>query len=201
MTSSLGLFIIHNVIRRNLESCAINAPSVDKSSAAPFLTYARHTLFVTDDQLASVDSIWHPAFTKYDPRFNDQTPVHEGLRSKIERVKKALDAAEEEPDQKALWHAVSDVFRDLHADIDSVYDQEEAMSNELGHKMPIEVVREIAKKQEERRRASVRKYGHLWCAAYLLKSMKPHERAIFPPGLPKMMANGMMRGGGMHYRR
>ena len=116
-------------------------------------------------------------------------------------MKKALDVAEGEPDQESRWHAVSDAFRDLHGDINPIYDKEEAMSNELGHRVPIEVVRELEKKQEQRRKASVKTYGHLWCATYLLKSMKPQERAIFPPGLPKLVANGMMSGGAMHYRR
>lgn len=148
-----------------------------------------------------MDDIWSPAFAKYDTRFNDQTQVHEGLRNKTVSMKKALDAAEGEPDQEFLWHAVSDAFRDLHGEINPIYDKEEAMSNELGHRVPIEAVRELEKKQEQRRKASVKKYGHLWCATYLLRSMKPQERAIFPPGLPKLVASGMMSGGAMHYRR
>lgn len=201
MKSSLGLFIIHNVVRRNLQSCYTNATSVSRSTAAPFLTYARYTIFVTEDQLDSVDTIWFPTFGKYDDRFNAQIQAHEALRSSIASVKKAVDAAEGEPDQESLWQAVSDAFRDLHQQTESTYDKEEALSNGLGHQIPMDVIKELEKQQEQRRRASVKTYGHLWCASYLLKSMNPQERAIFPPGLPKLVANGMMSGGAMHYRR
>ena len=156
---------------------------------------------MTTDQLQSVNEIWYPTFAKYDTRFNNQIEIHEGCRSQIAVAKKALDAAEAEPSEKTLWQAVSDVFRDLHEQMDQTYDAEEAMSNELGHKVPIEVIKELEKQQEERRKASIKTYGHLWCGTYLLKSMKPHERAIFPPGMPKLVVNGLMSGGSMAFRR
>jgi hypothetical protein len=42
-----------------------------------FGTYANYTIFVLEDQLDAVDTIWFLAFAKYDERFHEQIVAHE----------------------------------------------------------------------------------------------------------------------------
>ncbi|KAF2195914.1 hypothetical protein K469DRAFT_546042 [Zopfia rhizophila CBS 207.26] len=195
--SSLGLYAIHNVIRRNLASCAEHAKQVNKSNMAPFLTYANYTLHVLKDQLESVDTIWFPKFATYDQRFTAQIEAHRPIIKEIEELERLLEveAFAESTD------IVSQSFGQLHKWVDSEFDTEEALTNQLGHLVPIGEIQELEKRQEERRLAQVKVYGHLWTAVYLLRGLGPKERAIFPPGIPKVVASGMLTAGALQFRK
>jgi hypothetical protein len=190
------------VVRRNLAACAENAKSVKSSNTATFTTYANHTLWLLGDQLDSEDTIWFPQFAKYDDRFNQQITAHEALKSKADELKALLPSKEKTgssgPFQK---EEISARFQELYDLTNSEYDTEENLSNGLGHRVPIEEIKELEKKQEARRAVSMKANGHLWSVVYLLKSLTPKERQIFPPGIPKAVASGMMTGGGLQFRK
>ncbi|GFF39925.1 hypothetical protein IFM51744_04289 [Aspergillus udagawae] len=200
VSSSLALFAIHNVIRRNLKACAEHAPSVQPASIDAFATYAKYTLHVLRDQLTSVDEIWFPVFAEYDPRFLAQKDAHDALYQKISALETHLATVSAEQDQ-LLATEIAAGFADLHNITDKQYDLEEELVNQLGRKVPMEKIRALEKKQEERRRADVKVYGHLWMAVYLLRGLEPKERAIFPPGIPKLIVGGMLTAGAMQFRR
>jgi hypothetical protein len=194
--------MIHNVIRRNLLACSENATSVKSSNVDAFITYANYTLFVLEDQLQSADTVWFPAFAKHDDHFREQIAAHEPLYSKIDELKVLLSSKGKTRNSESLpTEEIAKVFHELHGLTNHQYDVEEALVNTLGHRVPIEEMRELDKKQEARKEAVVKTHGNLWSGVYLLKSLNPKERAIFPPGLPKVIASGMMTGGGLQYRK
>lgn len=96
---------------------------------------------------------------------------------------------------------ISGSFSELHHEIDTQYDVEEDLSNRLGRRVPLDNIKAMEKQQEDRRKADVKTYGHLWTAVYLLRSLNPKERAIFPPGVPKFVASGMLTAGAMQFRK
>jgi hypothetical protein len=200
VSSSLALFAIHNVIRRNLAACAEHAASVQPANIDAFATYAKYTLHVLRDQLDSVDEIWFPAFAEHDARFLEQKNAHEGLYQKITALEAQLATSPPQLEQ-LLATEIATSFTDLHDLTTAQYDAEESLVNSLGRKVPIETIRSLEKKQEERRRADVKVYGHLWTAVYLLRGLEPKERAIFPPGIPKLIVGGMLTAGAMQFRR
>lgn len=196
VSSSLALFAIHNVIRRNLKACAEHASTVSEANIDAFATYAKYTLHVLRDQLDSVDEIWFPVFAEHDARFLDQKDAHDALYQKITALEAHLATA-----TAPQLEQIGAGFADLHESTDKQYDLEEDLVNALGRKVPIETIRSLEKKQEERRRADVKVYGHLWTAVYLLRGLEPKERAIFPPGIPKLIVGGMLTAGAMQFRR
>lgn len=159
-------------------------------------------MFVLEDQLDATDTIWFPTFAKYNSRFGQQMAAHEALKPKIQELKLLLPSKEKPVSLEQLpKEQISNGFRELHDLVNHEYDKEEEMSNSLGHRVPIEEIQKLEKQQGARRLAAVKIYGHLWCAVYLLRSLSPKERAIFPPGLPKVVASGMMTGGAFQFRK
>lgn len=197
VASSLGLFAIHNIVRRNLASCAAHAKNVKKSNEAHFLTYAKYTLYVLEDQLQAVDLLWFPEFAKYDSRFSAQIKSHSVLFEQVSAVRELL----EQDSFSEKGEEVSVKFQSLSEAVNEQYDVEERLCNELGHKVPLDTIKELEKQQEDRRKAQVKTYGHLWTALYVLRGLSPKEREIFPPGIPKVVVSGMLTAGSLQYRR
>jgi hypothetical protein len=167
-----------------------------------FSTYANYTIFILEDQLGSSDEIWFPSFAKYDERFQQQIAAHAALKPRIEELKRLLPSKDKPASSDQFpKEQVSSGFRELYDLVSHEYDKEEELANGLGHRVPITEIREWDKQQEARRLAAVKVHGHLWSAVYLLKSLNAKERAIFPPGLPKVVASGMMTGGGLQFRK
>lgn len=201
ISSSLALFAIHNVIRRSLKACAEHASTVQAANIDAFATYAKYTLHVLRDQLSSVDEIWFPAFAEHDSRFVAQKDAHDALYQRITVLEAHLATSTAPEEMQLVSTETAAAFADLHNLTDKQYDVEEELVNTLGRTMPIETIRGLEKKQEERRRADVKVYGHLWTAVYLLRGLEPKERAIFPPGIPKLIVGGMLTAGAMQFRR
>ncbi|KAB8542083.1 hypothetical protein FH972_025546 [Carpinus fangiana] len=209
VVASLGLFVIHNVIRRNLASCSSGALTVSSTSSSagldkdPFLTYASYTIFTVTDHFDALDTIWFPAFTGYDKRFQSQIDQHDSVvRPELVALQTAVERARAAPaTDKQAWQAVSDHFARLLALIEPIFDLEEQLSNGLGHRVPISEIRSLEKQQESRRQDAVKVYGNLWSACFLLRSMTKGEKEVFPPGLPRVVANGMMTAGAVKYGR
>ncbi|RHZ57239.1 xanthocillin biosynthesis cluster protein xanF [Aspergillus thermomutatus] len=204
VSSSLALFAIHNVIRRNLKACAEHATSVQPATADAFVTYAKYTLHVLRDQLDSVNQIWFPVFAEHDARFGEQKGAHDALYEKLTALEAHLPGAAEPAQLEHILDLSTEIageFRELHEMTDKQYDVEEDLVNQLGRRVPIATIRGLEKKQEERRRRDVKAYGQLWTAVYLLRGLEPKERAIFPPGIPKLIMGGMLTAGAMQFRR
>jgi hypothetical protein len=171
----------------------MTAPNIE-----PFVYYANYTLHVLEDQLESVDSIWFPVFARYDERFKEHIAAHAPLRQQITELQKLLNSTSLE---ETLQTQVAAGFDQLYQQIVAQFDAEEDLVNKLGRQVPIDEIQNLEKQQEARRRADVKVYGHLWTAVYLLRSLDPKERAIFPPGIPKLVVSGMLTAGALQFRR
>jgi hypothetical protein len=154
-------------------------------------------LDVLKNQLDSVDTIWFLKFSEYDERFNAQIKAHEPIQKMAAELEDLLKP--DELVEKASL--ISEKFEELYKRVDLEFDTEEQFSNELGHRVPIDEIQVMEKKQEERRSAQVKIYGHLWSAVYLLRALAPKERAIFPPGIPKLVVSGMLTAGALQFRK
>lgn len=200
--ASLGLFMIHNVVRRNLLSCAQGARTIsDAKSADSFAAYATYTLFVTRDQLESVDEIWFPEFSKYDAAFDEQVHRHQTVYEHIETTGASLRKARQIISDKGGWEDLAVHFETLHGLLAPMFDEEESLANGLGHRVPLETIAHLNGQQDKRRLQASKTHGQLWSVVYLLRSLKPSERDIFPPGLPKLVAGGMLAGGAVQYNK
>jgi hypothetical protein len=197
VAAALGLYAIHNVIRRNLVSCSNHAKKITKSNAAPYANYAQYTLYILKDHLEAVDTLWFPKFGAYDTRFQTQIAAHATLIDMANGLEELIGA------ENMLDHAesISEKFGELSDASNKAFDDEELLSCELGHRVPLDQIQELEKKQEERRMEQVKTHGHLWPAVYLLRGLAPKERAIFPPGIPKMVMSGMLTAGALQFRK
>ncbi|PLN85913.1 hypothetical protein BDW42DRAFT_159651 [Aspergillus taichungensis] len=203
ITGSLGFFIIHNVIRRNLTTCAEHMRNLSVAEIEPYITYAKYTLHVTLDQIISSDELWFPMFAEHDNRFAPYIVAHEQPRAQIVGLRELLSSLDPISGfiDDSVRAQIADKFTELYSILNKQFDEEEVLVNELGRQVPLEKIQAMQKRQEERRKADVKTYGHLWTAVYLLRSLVPKERAIFPPGVPKFIANAMMTAGGMQFKR
>jgi hypothetical protein len=175
----------------------VHAKNVKKSNEAPFLTYAKYTLYLLEDQLQAVDSLWFPEFDKYDTRFNAQIQRHSTLFEQISTIREHLE-------KKSVSENVEEVsakFQSLSEAVNEQYDVEEQLCKELGHKVSLNEIKELERQQEERRKVQVKTYGHLWTALYVLRGLSPKEREIFPPGIPKVVISGMLTAGSFQFRK
>lgn len=124
-----------------------------------FVTYAKYTLHVLRDQLTSVDEIWFPVFAEHDPRFLAQKDAHDALYQRITAVDAQLATPPAELGQNELLSTeIAAAFAELHELTDKQFDLEEDLVNQLGRKVPMDTIRGLEKKQEERRRADVKVY-------------------------------------------
>ncbi|MCJ1303792.1 hypothetical protein MMC08_006603 [Hypocenomyce scalaris] len=188
VAASLGLFMIHNNIRRNLLACSRNAIAVPALKQEQFRYYADYTLHVLEDQLESVDTIWFPAFAKYDSRFDDQITAHASIKEKIGQLRDLLKPTEEGfPAEQ-----ISRGFEGLHSQVNQEFDLEEQLSNDLGHVVPLAEIKKMEAQQESRRKADEKTWGLPWTFAFLMKGLSPKERAIFPPGVPRLVKDAML---------
>ncbi|PKY03803.1 hypothetical protein P168DRAFT_327842 [Aspergillus campestris IBT 28561] len=203
ITGSLGFFVIHNVIRRNLTTCAEHMRNLSVAEIEPYITYAKYTLHVTLDQIISSDELWFPMFADHDNRFTPYIVAHEQPRAQIVGLRELLSSLDPSSGSidDSIRAQVTDGFTDLYNILNKQFDEEETLVNGLGRQVPLEKIQALQKKQEERRKADVKTYGHLWTAVYLLRSLELKEREIFPPGVPKFIASAMLTAGGMQYKR
>jgi hypothetical protein len=200
VNGSLGLFAIHNVIRRNLRACALNAGLVDDTNIEAFLTYAKYTLVVLKDQLCSCDEIWFPTLAQYDSDFAKQIEAHRPIVAKIAEVADILVSSSRPPNSFPATE-ISTAFEQVLSLIEPLYNEEERLSNRLGHSVPLDKIKEMEKKQEAHRRKMAREQGQLWSTVYVLRGLSVSEREIFPPGVPKLVLGGMLTAGALQYRR
>ena len=197
VAASLGLFMIHNNIRRNLLACSRNAIAVPALKQEQFRYYADYTLHVLEDQLESVDTIWFPAFAKYDSRFDDQITAHASIKEKIGQLRDLLKPTEEGfPAEQ-----ISRGFEGLHSQVNQEFDLEEQLSNDLGHVVPLAEIKKMEAQQESRRKADEKTWGLPWTFAFLMKGLSPKERAIFPPGVPRLVKDAMLGTGTLRHSR
>jgi hypothetical protein len=142
--------------------------------------------------------MWFPKFAVYDKAFTAQIDAHQQIIlpmvAELEGVLKSSNLV-----QNAA--ILSERFEKLDAKVNEEFDTEERLVNELGLRVPIGEIRDLEKKQEGRRQDQVKQHGHLWTAAYLLRGLAPKERAIFPPGIPKVVMSGMLTAGALQYRK
>ncbi|KAI9767097.1 MAG: hypothetical protein M1840_005886 [Geoglossum simile] len=201
VSGSLGLFAIHNVIRRNLRACGLNAGSIDDTSLAAFLRYAKYTLIVLKDQLYSCDKIWFPTFAKYDGDFTKQIEAHKPIVAKIAEVVGILASSSSGSLDSFPATEISTAFERISSLIEPLFDEEERLSNQLGRSAPLDEIKEMGKKQEAHRRKMAKEQGQLWSTVYVLRGLSVREREIFPPGIPKLVLGGMLTAGALQYRK
>lgn len=170
---------------------------MNKSNSAAFITYASYTLHVLEDQLESVDTLWFPKFGTYNLRFREQIEHHEYILNLVTEIKPLLKGGRVVENASS----VAQHLEHLSWKVNEEFDSEELFINELADLVPLEDIRELEKKQEERRLMQVKAYGHLWTAVYLLRGLAPEERAIFPPGIPKIVVSGMLTAGALQFRK
>ena len=189
--------MIHNNIRRNLLTCSQHAKSVTAPKYDLFRYYADYTLHVLEDQLDSVDTIWFPAFAKYESRFNDQITAHAPIKEKVVQLKELLKPTEE----SFPCGQIAAEFQTLHEQVNSEFDKEEQLSNDLGRVVPLDEIKKLDAQQEARRKADERVWGLPWTFAFLMKGLSPKERAIFPPGMPRLIKDAMLGTGTLRHSR
>lgn len=189
--------MIHNNIRRNLWTCSQHAKSVTAPKYDLFRYYADYTLHVLEDQIESVDTLWFPAFAKYDSRFSDQIAAHASIKQKIGQLKELLKPTEE----SFPCGQIAAEFESLHEHVNSEFDKEEQLSNDLGRVVPLAETKKLDTQQEARRKADEKKWGLPWTFAFLMKGLSPKERAIFPPGMPRLIKDAMLGTGTLRHSR
>jgi len=201
VNGSLGLFAIHNVVRRNLRACALNVGSVDDTNIEAFLVYAKYTLVVLKDQLCSCDDIWFPTLAQYDADFAKQIEAHKPVVAKIAEAMDVLVSASSGPPDSFPAADISTAFEQILSLVEPLYDEEERLSNQLGRSIPLGKIKEMEKRQEVHRRKVAKEQGQLWSTVYVLRGLSVREREIFPPGVPKLVLGGMLTAGALQYRK
>ena len=189
--------MIHNNIRRNLLTCAKHAKSVTAPKYDLFRHYADYTLHVLEDQLESVDMIWFPAFSKYDSRFTDQITAHGPIKERIARLQALLKPTKE----SFPCGQIAVEFEALHEQVNDEFDTEEQLSNDLGRVVPLDEIKKLDAQQEARRKADEKTWGLPWTFTFLMKGLSPKERAIFPPGMPRLIKDAMLSTGTLRHSR
>ena len=144
-----------------------------------------------------MDTIWFPAFGKYNSRFNDQISAHAPIKEKAGQLKELL-----KPSKEAFpAEQVSTAFETLYEQVNKEFDVEEQLSNDLGHLVALEEIKKLETQQEARRKAVEKTWGLPWTFAFLMKGLSPKERAIFPPGLPRLVKDAMLSTGTLRHSR
>lgn len=156
-----------------------------------------------------MDDIWYPAFAKFNPQFNAQRKIHQDLHEQINAcdtlLMSSLAAApakdEAPPMQQQATQELTTKLTNLSSACKSVFAQEETPIRALNQVVPIATMEALEEEQRQQRVAKMRDWGHLWAATYMLASLSPQERAVFPPGVPNIAKNVMLRTGWWKFKR
>lgn len=196
------IFVSHNIVRRNLLSCASNARAIDPGNADAFCYYATHTTLVLEEQLEISDMIWFPAFTEYEGDFYNQIKAHWRLKTKAAELRGLIPPANQgiELAPKRL-EMIATKFEELYELVNAAYDKEEIFLNRLGHRVPIRALEHLYKQQAARRTKFVHSHGQMWSGLFLARSLHPEETEIMPPSLPRLVANGMIAAASLQFKK
>lgn len=196
------LLVAHRCLERNLFSCSQKSSLVKQNTLEAYCQYALYTLDALEEQLASVDMIWYPAFTSYEPHFYHQIRVHDRLRALAEEARKLLsdDPRKTNIDDVKL-DEVASIMLNLYDDVTAQYDIEEAMLDKMGHQVPLKALEHLVAEQKQRKVNFVAKHGQFWCATYLARTLHPDELQVVPPDLPRVLASVMMSAASLQYSK
>ncbi|KAL5355677.1 hypothetical protein BJX96DRAFT_66456 [Aspergillus floccosus] len=199
VTANLGLFIIHNVLRRNLASCARHAKSLATANFEPFLAYTRYTLQLLEEHLRCAEDIALPVYTEWDPRFSALIDGHKQLRKELAPLKTLLAT----PSWKlpAVLPQIADSLAILQEKLYPQFDTVEDLVDQTARQIPLETIKAMDDKLEERRRQDSRKQGTVWVAFYLTRGLSPEERELGALRTPKHKLEGMLTAGELQFRR
>ncbi|KAH8807448.1 hypothetical protein F5884DRAFT_857028 [Xylogone sp. PMI_703] len=200
-TSFLSLSLTDRVISRSLQSCISKASSVTSSTRRWFIRYASYTIDFLDSRLEATERSWLPLLSKYDQELSSRAQVYQQLRQSSERARQTLKRADASSSDADLKEAVPKQLSELWQELKPVFDADGAIFNRISSKASPEDVEKLEDEEKKRRLAMMKKDGHLWCATYLMRSLTPEEREIFPPGVPNMAKSAMLMAGNWQFSR
>jgi hypothetical protein len=194
--AALAIFVVRNSILRTLPSCANHAPTLKPAEIRPYTSYARHTLDFLRVHLNAMDDIWYPAFAKYNPQFDALRTNHQELHEQINACDALLMSS-----QDVVPQELQTKLNKLSSSCKTMFAQEETPIRALNRIVPTSTMAALEEEQRQQRVAKMSEWGHLWAATYLLASLSQQERAVFPPGVPNLAKNLMLRTGGWKFKR
>lgn len=196
------------VITRSLQSCVNKASTVKPSTRPYFTRYASYALELLESRLDATEKSWFPVLSKYDGDFGERAKAHyPQLREATRRARETL-LPQQQGDSKTTAAVaggeedrVPKVLAALWGELEPVLRGEQALLGKVGASVSAEDRSALEEEDKRRRLALMKKDGHLWCAAYTMRSLTPKERESFPPGVPGLAKSAMLTAGNWQFSR
>lgn len=196
---TIPMFILHNIICRNLISAASHAKSLATSDFEPYLSYSGYVLHDLSAHLSSVDEIWYPVLVQHDARFMDMIESHKPLRTDITLLRQFLQTLQPGPG-RSIIDLVANRLTEIYERVSPLFHLAEQLANEKTGQTPLATVQELMTKQLERRKELEAMYGKAWMTFYEVSSLSPEEKQVYPQ-IPDRVLERLMKSGELLFRR
>ncbi|KAI9369044.1 hypothetical protein BJX61DRAFT_549905 [Aspergillus egyptiacus] len=196
---SIPMFILHNIIRRNLISAASHAKSLGTSDFEAYLSYCGYVLHDLSARLSSADEIWYPVLAQHDPRFMDLIESHKPLRTDITLLRQFLQTLQPYPSNSVI-DLVANRLTEIHERVSPLFHLAEQLAHEKKGQTPLATIQELMTKQLERRKELEAIYGKVWMTFYEVSSLSPEEKQVYPQ-IPDRVLERLMISGKLLFRK
>lgn len=173
---------------------------MNSSTKASFIRYASYAIELLDSRLDTSDKSWFPFLNKYNQELSELVKAHEDLRQTSQWARATLNTVRESKSVD-LGDDVLKLLGKLWEKFERILDTETALLNKVWSKASREDVNRLEEEDKKRRLALMKKYGHLWCATYMMRSLTSGEREHFPPGIPDMAKSTILIAGSWKFSK
>ncbi|KAK6350325.1 hypothetical protein TWF696_006556 [Orbilia brochopaga] len=187
VASTIGLFMIHALLRRSLRCVARQARTVEPGKRAAFVTYAKAALELLHDHHGHEEHLWFPLMQPY-VDFSESSHEHEEIERLmthgLELLKTAQAHVNARNDASApAWpgEEISTTTERLVELLLPHLQKEETLACLYGRRAPLSVYHDFEEKIQDAVSKMMKRIGFVWSAAYQLRHFSKKEKEVFPP--------------------
>ncbi|KAF3918012.1 hypothetical protein ABW21_db0202928 [Orbilia brochopaga] len=192
VSSTIGLFMVHALLRRSLRCVGRQARTVEPSRRAAFVTYAKATLEMLHDHHGHEERLWFPIMQPY-VDFSESSHEHEEIERQMNNGFEYLKTAQAHVNARNTASAPAWPGEEIASTAERLVElllphlqKEETLACLYGRRAPLSVYHEFEKQIEEAVSKMMKRTGFLWSAAYQLRHFNKKEKEVFPP-MPAIM--------------
>lgn len=165
----LGLFIVHNVLRRSLLSVAAHARTQPQPPSPDFLHYASFVMEFLDQHHHHEDHIFFPTLQPWID-FSESAHEHEEISRRIAAVNDTVKTAGE-----PLAGSVEALLETL----DQHLKKEEWLVNRFARRIPLDVLEGVDKRLQDAIQEDNKEPGSIWVLSFFMRFAPPLSKSSF----------------------
>ncbi|KAJ6262082.1 hypothetical protein Dda_2886 [Drechslerella dactyloides] len=195
VASTMGLFMIHGLLRRSLRCVARHARTVEPARRAAFVAYAKMSLDILHSHHGHEEDLWFPIMKPY-VDFEESSHEHEEIERLMLSGYDLLKTAQAHVDARKSATAPAWPGEEISTTVGRLVElliphlqKEETLACLYGRRAPASVYHEFEKQIEKAVNAEMKEAGMVWSGSFQLRHWSKNEKAVWPP-MPALVRGG-----------